>query len=551
MKKNILLLITILVSVYSYGQGEIDAHRFSTNELTGTARGQAMGGAFGALGGDITGVAINPAGIGVYRSSEVVANMAFSSNQAKIDWDGTSESKSKTKFNFSNLSYIGYYPLGKDKAQSLNFGFNYNRLKNFDRDYRASGYNMVSSLTDYIASISNRANNGEGIDYRLMDTNNNDPYRNSSVPWLSTLGWNGYLINRAIGFNEKAGQHYEDTHYYEGIFPANTVDPQLNVQERGSVESYDFTVGTNFSDKFFVGATIAITDLYYSLFSTYDEDAYNGNDHLGGFTLGNSLETEGSGCQLKIGAIFKPIDALRIGVSYHSPTWYSMTDYYSATVDSKYDYYDQITNNGITTEYHRIADEFVSAPNENEEGHTDYRFQTPYLWTFSLAGVIGTKAVVSLDYEIKDYTSMNLKDRNGNNYETDNRFIDEDFRAASTLRAGLEYRITPQFSGRIGYAWMQNPYQTKFKNGEVGEVMTVGTVPHYIVEGDASYLTAGIGYRFTPKFYIDLAFVQRSQTDDLYFYSPVNNTEFDNVASFPASYKNKTYKGLLTLGYKF
>lgn len=31
-----------------------------------------MGGAFGALGGDISGIAINPAGIGVYQKSEIV-----------------------------------------------------------------------------------------------------------------------------------------------------------------------------------------------------------------------------------------------------------------------------------------------------------------------------------------------------------------------------------------------------------------------------------------------------------------------------------------------
>jgi long-subunit fatty acid transport protein len=527
MKKNLLLLIAVFACAYSYGQGEIDALRYSANDLTGTARGQAMGGAFGALGGDVTGVTINPAGIGIYRSSEIVANMSVASNKAETNWQGSTNNQSKTKFNFNNLSYVGYYPLGKESLLSLNFGFNYNRLKSFDRKYSVSGKGMESSLTDYIASITNRANNGNGVRNNDMDEDLN-PYKNGNIPWLSTLGWNGFLINNIEN----------NSHYYTGLFPDEVTDPKLNVRETGNIESYDFTVSGNISDKLYIGATVAFTDIYYSMSAAYDEDFELG----GGFTLSNFLETKGSGYQLKIGAIFNPIDALRLGVSYHSPTWYSMTDYYLGSADTYYEYQE----NGVD----KVANVYRETP---DQAHTDYRFHTPYTWTFSAAGIIGAKAVVSLDYEIKDYTAMNLSNINqfDYNYEQDNLYIDEDFKVASTLRAGLEYRITPQFSGRLGYAWRQNPYDAKFKNMEVSEVMTSGTVPHFTVEGDASFLTAGIGYRFTPNFYLDLAFVYRNQTDDIYFYSPVEGTEFDNVTSYPASYKNKGYKGLLTLGYKF
>lgn len=55
----------------AFAQSAIDAYRFSQPDLRGTARFMGMGGAFGALGGDLSTLSQNPAGIGVYRSNEL------------------------------------------------------------------------------------------------------------------------------------------------------------------------------------------------------------------------------------------------------------------------------------------------------------------------------------------------------------------------------------------------------------------------------------------------------------------------------------------------
>ena len=66
MKKITYILFSLLIlSAPLFSQGEVDALRFSREDLLGTARAMSMGGAFGALGGDLTGVSINPAGIAV------------------------------------------------------------------------------------------------------------------------------------------------------------------------------------------------------------------------------------------------------------------------------------------------------------------------------------------------------------------------------------------------------------------------------------------------------------------------------------------------------
>ena len=520
MKRNLLSVIAVFVCALSYGQGEIDAYRYSNNDLSGTARGQAMGGAFGALGGDVTGVAVNPAGIGVYRSSEVLANMSLSSPVTS----GTSNQASNTSFHFDNLSYVGYYPLVRGSMLTLNFGFNYSRIRSFNQKYGASRSSMNSSLTDYMALLTN------GI--KESDLQSANSYNNPDINWISLLGYDGYLINPVANNN------------YESLLNAGEqVSPSLKVLEKGKVEAYDFTIGSNIANKFFWGATLSIVDLSYWMSSNYDESFEAG----GGFNLDNYLETKGSGLQLKAGVIFSPVNAFRFGVAYHSPVWYSMTDYFKGLLIPRGIYID----GGSDMEAGLTSTPGDDSTNPNSPASLCYNFRTPGSWTLSAAAVLGTQAIVSIDYEMKNYSSMNLQDDNGNEWSDVNNIIKSDYKNTSTLRAGLEFRFTPQFSGRLGYAWMQNPYQQNIRSlGEI--VVPAGTVPHYTLSDCASYYTAGLGFRFTPQFYCDIAVVYRMQNNDLYYFPPKSDpSQTDKFDSFEGTSKDRTLKGLLTLGYRF
>jgi len=59
----------------AFAQSAIDAYTLNPTELRGTARFMSMGGAFTSLGGDLSAVSQNPAGIGVYRRSEIGATL--------------------------------------------------------------------------------------------------------------------------------------------------------------------------------------------------------------------------------------------------------------------------------------------------------------------------------------------------------------------------------------------------------------------------------------------------------------------------------------------
>ena len=528
MKRSIFLLIALFVSVYSFGQGEIDAYRMSKNDLSGTARGQAMGGAFGALGGDVTGVTINPAGIGIYRSSEILLNLGLNYNRTSALFNGTEETKGNTAFSCDNFGYVGTFPLEKQGNYAINFGFNYNRLKNFNRKYQVSGTGMGSSLTDYAADITTL----QGVPHTWWNQFNttDDQFLASDGPhWLSVLGWNTWMINPIDGTNSS---------YQSFLDPRETVDPKLQVNESGSVDAYDFTLGANLNNKVYIGGTIVYTDISYNSNVYYGESFENG----GGLDLNNKYSTQGSGIQLKVGVIGRPTDALRLGVSYQSPTWYNLTDFYSGTLAPW----------GVQDDNNNLV-ESISTPSGNGDDSHRYNFRTPNIWTFSAACVLGQAAVISVDYEYKDYGGMRFSRQFINDYDfsNENQYIQEDFGGTSTIRVGGEYRFTPQFSGRLGTAWMQQPYDSQFKNGDI-QVMTPGTIPNYTIDGNTLYLTGGVGFRFTPQFYMDLALVFRTQQDDLYFYSPTFNDDGSRfVDSTPAKLRNNSFKALVTLGYKF
>lgn len=384
----------------------------------------------------------------------------------------------------------------------------------------------------------------------MILSDNYDPYLDKAniggefiyLPWLPVLGYeSGY-------FGTKYNQ---DDIYHSGF--GETVNGQwqtfspnlstLDVRERGAIDDYTFSLATNVSNFLYLGASFIVTDINYSVSTTYDEDFgfYNTqapkSDYL---YLDNHLSTEGTAYAFNIGAIVSPVDFLRLGVAYNSPKWYKMTDYYYAEAGTyAYGYATPGVDNNTP---------------DDRDYYTDYKLRTPDKWIFSAAGIIGTQALISVDYEIQNYKNMELSDRNDYSYG-DNEYIKQDFGVASTIRVGAEYKVSPQFAVRAGGVWQTSPMKTNFKNGTT-EILTAGTIPNYTLDdGTVSTYSVGFGYRFTPNFYTDLTCIYRTQKENAYAFS---STFYDYpekptspVDSKPASLKTNTTRVALTLGYKF
>ncbi len=526
MKKISLFLTAALFSLgVVKAQNAMDAYRYSKNDLTGTARSVSMGGAFGALGGDVSGIAINPAGIGVYRNSEVVTTLNFQNSRIETETlNGGKIDESKFNFGFDNLAFVTVFPLNSDVAPTLNVGFSYNRLKSFDRKYRMGAGELNKSLTDHMAEISTgRGKPASSVNLDGVSGNQMwDIWNNQD--WLTVLGYNSSLINET-----SSGKYESST---KDLYVANN----LYAREKGSVSSYDFNIGTTFSNVLSLGLTLSMTDINYRLYSIYTEEFGDGGINRG-YDMENTLRTDGTGWQVKAGVIVKPIQELRIGVAYHSPTWYDMTDRFFTDLN-----HDLTGLKGIADIPSDYTKGTVGTYNGEDAAVMDYQYRTPDKWTFSMAGVIGTKAIISADYELTNYGNMKLYDRDGRDFSTDpNSYVKKFFRTASTVRVGAEYRFTDQFSGRVGYAWMQSPVKKEVKVSDDYIITDGRAITQYALDGDAHYITYGLGYKITPQFYTDIAFVMKSQKDDFYAFDFSDKTTF----------KTNNFQGLLTVGYKF
>lgn len=521
MKKISYILFSFFIfSTHLFSQSEIDAQRFSREDLYGTARAMSMGGAFGALGGDITGVSINPAGIAVYRSSEVTGTMDWSREGSIVE----NRKDKKQNFNMDNIGFVGYYPLRNDVMPLINFGFSFNRLKSFDKNVSAVGSTQANhTMIDYIA------HNSAGInpDYLQLGDDFPDPFETEN--WLTVLGYNSYLINPV-----QQGQNY----IYDPVNTggANPVS-QVYTFEKGHIDNYDFTVGTTINNVLNLGLSISVKDIYYDLATDYLEDF---NDQ-GGYTMTNWLTVNGAGVGAKLGAIYRPVNSLRFGLAWHTPTFYSMTETYEAQLDDD-------------------MGAFVADPNYEKAITFSNRFdnyydlKTPGKVVASVATILGNNFIASVDYELMNYGKMKLaipsnSPDDPNWYDIDNKDIQNHYKMASTVKLGMEYRFTQQFSGRLGYAWMQNPNDADFV--KYGDASVAGSNTIHRIEGDTNYFTGGLGYRFNKNFYLDMAIVYKIQNDDLYAFPNMYDGAELLVKSVPYSLENKSIRGLLTLGYKF
>jgi hypothetical protein len=540
MMKKIILFTCILLLTWNIGlfaQGnQVDAYTLSNTEVNGTARSMAMGGAFGALGGDISVISSNPAGLGIYRSSEISGSLDLLMNRTSTKWSGVTVDQEKTHFAPNNFGFELYFPTSSSSVRNWNLGFSYNRVKNFNRRYRMSNNGQSHSLADYEAwYASNAFGIGKGI---TADEFGNAPYNNPDLSgnWLAILGYDNLFYHYVGGPNEYQsafGYWNKDKTVWEIVSPYKN---HLSVNESGHMDEYNIGFGTNISNFLFLGASLSVTDINYKYSSFYEElfvfdEKSNKDDEL---YLENWLNTEGSAVSLNVGAIVN-LQMLRLGVAYNSPRWYSMTDYYDARSGS-------YINN--STDKPNI-DAWIP-----EKSYSEYEFRTPGKWIFSGAVILGQSALISADYELMNYREMKYSSRNDDSYNrveyAANGFIKNDFTWAQTLKIGAEVKITSQFAVRAGYVMQTSPMHKDLVNNK-REVFPSGTIPHFEVTSDpTNFYTAGLGYRFTPNFYMDLACVYRHNSSRVYAFS--NTSE---IPSTPATLKTESTHLALTFGYKF
>jgi hypothetical protein len=463
-------LLSLNAQAQSYAE---TAMMFSRTKPSGSARIIGMGGAQISLGGDFSSAYSNPAGLGMYNRSEV----AFSPGYATIKTDGDYLSGGETLStgNTDITSSLSMNSLGLVFSRDLKpegfirgaFAITLTRTNNFNRNAQYAGVNPNTSL----------------IDYFLEDATGDTPDQfNSGGALYNTdteLAYNNYLI----GERTILDPNNDPTTYFTDV--SGMPLQRETIEQRGGQSQWSFSYGANYDDKFYLGAGIGIARVRYNAGKDFREDF--DDDPLSFYELDESLEIRGSGVNLTVGTIFRPVDILTIGFSAVTPTWYNMTDTWSADMNSSWKNFEYLPGEFINQES-ASTDIVVS----------EYNLSTPWRLSAGATVFFGKVGLISLDLESLNYGKAQYRSNiAGVSYETDNERIKSLYTSVLNLRLGGEVRVSA-LRFRAGVGAMADPYaeQQNDVNQAIGS------------------LSGGIGYR-TEKFYVDFAYV-RSTSNSLY-----------------------------------
>lgn len=491
MKRLVYTISFLLMAFGAFSQDLTDALRYSNYQMSGTARSAAMGNAFGALGGDFSSLSINPAGAGVYRSGEFTLTPSFGQTSIDGTYMGQRKTNSDYTLSLDNLGYVASFPSGESSESglvSINFGIGFNKLKSFTFNSLAEGANSNHSILTYFTE---NANNGIYDDY------------------YERLAYDAYLLN----YDEDAKEYWND------ITDNNHGQSQRQTTNRkGYINEYLLSVAANFNHKFYLGATVGIHDVYFKENTDLREwDAQNNIPYFNDLNFTSYLRTSGNGVNLKLGAIFKPIDQLRLGVAFHTPTFYKLNDLYDNGMESSITYDDGVTE--------------TASAYPDQEGVYDYEIVTPMKAIVSGALVVGKVGLISVDYEFVDYSTAKLKNgSDGYDYFDENQAITDAYKTVGNLHVGGELRMSKSFSLRGGYEYFPSPYKVDFREA-------------YNPNSIASYSTfaGGFGFRQGNVFF-DAA------------YKRVVNEEHSKLypgAITMAQYETTKNNVMFTLGFRF
>ena len=549
MKKKIILLAVCGITSTAGAQTMYDALTFSENTYYGTARSTAMGNAFTALGGDLGGISINPAGSAVANYSQITItpslNIAVSTAQG-TKWNGEANGferrmkNSSTRFTLPNIGFTLNYDTHRTSGVTgISVGFMVNGTGYFNDNMIARGTNANTSFMGALAY------NTSGWD--VGELTMSDAYNSSNAPWESIAGWEAGLIS-LYGPESNLDQYIGTSEYYTddgagnySVQQAGPLDQNYGKTQSGSKYDYLINLGLNFSDRFYFGVNLGITSLTYAYRDWITEVAQDPGDfelqfqnpdggpdditYFSDMNFSYRYNASGVGVYGKFGFIARPFAGLRIGGAIQTPTSTVIKEFWSYSAASYY------------------TDSQYNASSDSPEGQYRYRVISPFRFNVGLAYTFGNFGLISADYEMCDYSGMRLRETetNDNSYYDDgvNADIREYMGASHMFRAGLEIKPAAAFAIRAGYTLTTSP--ERYYENDVRQP----------VKANRNSFSAGLGFSSSGSFFADLAFRATKYADEyIYPYSDYILGE-DYFPSPEILNRKWMYDVMLTIGFRF
>ncbi|MCB0450101.1 MAG: transporter [Confluentibacter sp.] len=500
MKKINLLIISALATFTVQAQDITDALRYSQDEIQGTARFRALSGAFGALGGDMSAVNINPASSAVFSQSHAsftLSNVA-TSNDTQYFNGFASSSDSNFDVNQGGASFV-FASRNDSPWRKFSVGVAYDRTNNYDDNWNARGVNTNNQSIDlYFLNYADgkrldqiSALPGESLADAYQDIGNVYGFANQQA----FLGFESFIVE-ADDINNDA-----NTTYFSNLADG-TFNHNYSYASTGYNGKIAFNLATQYEDNLYLGMNLNSHFINYDRSTLLFENNNNAGSIVKSIEFENILSTTGSGFSFQLGGILKLSPEFRLGVAFDSPTWYTIKEETSQ-------YLSTVRDDGGSNATQVINPQTVNV-------YPDYKLQTPSKITGSLAYIFGTQGLLSFDYSRKDYSKTKFKPTTDAFFADQNDIIGNTLTAASTYRLGGEYKVK-QFSFRGGYRFEESPY----KNG--------------VTVGDLNGYSLGIGYNFGNT-KLDVTFDQFNRTNE----TPLYNVGLTDAAIIDKTNSNVT-----------
>lgn len=470
--KKILLSIFTLGTFISFAQEirQEDGLRYAIQDLTGTARYRAMSGAFGAVGGDLSALNVNPAGSAFFNNNYASASISNYNTKNKTNYFNT---KTSDNYNDFDLNQLGAVFVFEDQSENsdwkkFSIGLNYENTKNFDNEVFIAGTNPSNSISNYFLNFA------QGIPESILANSYYDEL--NFVEQQAFLGYQAYLFDPDSS---------NPNMYTSNVAPGNFYQENLI-----STSGYNGKITGNFAasykNRLFLGLNLNAHFTDY-VRTTHLYESNNNNPNLGvqSIYFGNEVYTYGSGFSLNIGAIAKVTESFRVGLAYESPTWYRLTDELTQGIEA------------TSTDGTDVYNDFYYPNIVNI--YPTYKLQTPSKLTGSAAYIFGNKGLISLDVSRKDFSQIEFKPKNEQVYQDLNIGIGNSLTDALEIRLGGEFKYK-QWSFRGGYRFEESPYSVDYPMG------------------DLTGYSGGLGYNFG-KNKLDLAYAYAHRNYNQYLIS--------------------------------
>lgn len=466
---TLLILLVGLFFQAGHTQNSTDAFRFSSYDILGSARFVATGGAFGAVGGDMSTLNYNPAGLGIFQSSEFSFSPTLNYSSTDAIYNGSMGLDAKANFNIGTLGIVSTRRFMEGSRannsgwKAVNYGFSLNRTKNFNNTIFIAGDSYSSSLANVWLD------NAMGL------------YPDELNYFHEGLAWDTFILDTISG---------DPTQYYDLDYLADGVSQTYWEESKGYVREMSLAVSANYNDKLIIGFSIGIPTLHYQRKIEYSEKFLGSaaDYEFDEFLYTERLLTEGTGINAKIGFIYVVSPSVRFSGAYHTPTYYGeLLDEYSSSLDN-------------------VMGDGNSYFSDSPDGFSYYELRTPSRFMLGISSFFYKNGFISLDYEFMDYGTSKLS-ASDYTFANENQDIRGDFQSTHNLRIGGEWRMD-QFTLRGGYNIISSPM-----NSEVNKIIS-------------SAYSWGAGYRMGNA-YFDFAYSKRKTENVFYMYSP----DYVNAAS--------------------